>query len=336
MNTPIKLLKVSLFILVAALWSACSPQASQNNTGLQVVATTTLVGDVVRVIGGDHIELEVMLPTGASPHAYQPTPQDIALVADADLVFANGLELESFLDDLLENAGGAAQLITVSDGIAVLAFDEQVDEHEAEHEAGEEHPEDEHDAEEAEHAEDENDHEHEGGDPHVWFDPNNVLVWVENIEAALSQLDPQNAGAYQANAEAYTSELQALDAWILEQVASIPAERRLLVSDHLSFAYFAERYGFQQVGTVLPGISDQAEPSGAELAALQEQILVLEVPAIFVGATANASLAQRLTEDTGRQLVSLYTGSLTGPDGPASTYLDFMRYNVSAIVAALQ
>ena len=120
------------------------------------------------------------------------------------------------------------------------------------------------------------------------------------------------------------------------QVAIIPAENRLLVSDHQTFNYFAVRYGFTQVGTVLPGISDQAEPSGSELAGLQEQITALGVDAIFVGVTANPSLAQRISEDTGVALIPLYTGSLTDSSGPASTYLEFMRYNVTAIVEALK
>jgi ABC-type Zn uptake system ZnuABC Zn-binding protein ZnuA len=293
-----------------------APPASER---LKVVATTTIVGDVVRQVGGDAIDLTVLLPVGADPHGFDPTPRDVSTVADADVVFINGLGLEQFLDRLLQSAGDSAQIVAVSDGVTPI---EGQDEHE-----GEEHEGEEHEGEE---------HEHEGGDPHAWTDPNNVMVWTANIAAALSQLDPANAAAYQANAEQYTEELQALDAWVREQVALIPAADRQLVTDHALFSYFAQRYGFEQVGAVVPGYSTMAEPSAQELAALEDAIRTLGVPAVLVGKTVNPSLAQRVADDTGTRLIPIYTGSLSEPEGDADTYLDYIRYNVSAIVAALR
>jgi manganese/iron transport system substrate-binding protein len=273
----------------------------------KVVATTTLVGDVVRQVGGDAIDLTVLLPVGADPHGFDPTPRDVSTVADADVVFVNGLGLEQFLDRMLRNAGDSAQIVAVSDGVPRI---EARHEHEGE--------------------------EHEGVDPHAWTDPNNAMIWTANIASALSRIDPANAAAYQANAAQYTEQLQALDAWIREQVALVPAADRQLVTDHTLFSYFAQRYGFEQVGTIVPGYSTMAEPSAEELAVLEDAIRTLGVKAVLVGKTVNPGLAQRVTDDTGTRLIPIYTGSLSEPEGDAGTYVDYIRYNVSAIVEALR
>jgi ABC-type Zn uptake system ZnuABC Zn-binding protein ZnuA len=185
-------------------------------------------------------------------------------------------------------------------------------------------------------AEEEDDHAGETVDPHVWFDPHHVSTWVDNAARALSAIDPVQAATYQANAEQYRQELQALDRWIVEQVAAIPATNRQLVTDHLIFSYFAQRYGFEQVGAVVPGYSTLSEPSAQELAALEDAIRQTGVKAILVGNTVNPALAERVAGDTGTRLVQVYTDSLTAPGGEAESYLAFMRYNVRAIVDALK
>ena len=163
-----------------------------------------------------------------------------------------------------------------------------------------------------------------------------MVVWTHNIEHALSVLDPANAGAYEASAEAFEAELETLDAWIYEQLAQIPEANRKLVTDHTSFSYLVRRYGLEQVGAVFPGYSTLAEPSAQGMAALEDAIREFGVRAIFVGLTVNPDLAQRVADDTGVQLVFLYTGSLSEPGGPAGDYLSFMRYNVSAVAEALR
>jgi len=172
-------------------------------------------------------------------------------------------------------------------------------------------------------------------DPHVWLDPNNVIVWVDNIARALGQAAPSHARDYEANAAAYVAKLRTLDAWIQDQVAHIPPPERLLVTNHDAFGYLAQRYGFELVGSVLPGLSTLADPSAKNLATLIDAIKKLGVKALFVGTTVNPTLAQRLAEDTGVQLVTVYTSSLSAPGGPAASYLDFMRFDVAAIVGAL-
>jgi len=305
---------------IAAVWvagmmmSACSRAPATPGDKLRVVATTTIVGDVVRQVGGDAIALTVLLPVGADPHAFDPSPQDMAQVTDADVILANGAGLEAFLERLLENAGGDADVVYVSEGVTFIEV--------------------EHHAEDA--PADEDGHHHEGIDPHTWTDPNNVLCWVDNIEAALVRHDPAHADTYQANAETYRARLRELDAWVREQVEQIPAENRQLVTDHTAFAYFAQRYGFEQVGAIVPGYSTAAQPSAQDLAALEDRITTYGVKAIFVGKTVNPALAQRVADDTGVKLVFLYTGSLTAPGGEADSYLSYVKYNVGAIVEGLR
>ena len=313
-----------LLILSMLFLASCStPQApagtAQASGKLKVVATNSIVADVVRQVGGDAIDLSQLIPLGSDPHSFEPSPQDIAQVADADVVFMNGVGLEEFIQPLLENAGGKAKLVSVSDGISLLELDPsaealEAEEHQGEAPTGEEH----------------------SSDPHVWMDPNNVIVWTQNIAATLSELDTANASTYQANAAKYQQQLKDLDAWIQQQVAQIPAENRKIVTDHVIFGYFSARYGFTQVGAVVPGYSTMAEPSAKDLASLEDTIRQLGVKAIFVGKTINPTLEQRVAEDTNIQLVFVYTGSLSESGGPADNYLSFIKYNVEALVSALK
>ena len=312
-----RIIKIFLIPLVMVMWllTACqAEQASrQENESLKVVATTNIVGDVVAQIGGELIDLYVLLPPGTDPHSYQPIPQDVARVSEADLVFANGAGLEEFLQPMLKNAGGQHRVVEVSEGIKLL---------DTLHIEG------------ASRAE--NDQAHTAGDPHTWFDPNNVILWVQNINQALNEADPQHAADFDVNAQSYITELETLDRWIQQQVEMLPSESRRLVTDHTSLTYFANRYGFELVGAVIPAYSTLAEPSAQELAALEETISKLNVKAVFVGESTNPALAEQVSQDLGIQLVKLYNGSLSAPGGPASTYLEFMKYNLNAIIGALK
>lgn len=276
------------------------------------MATTTILGDVVRQVGGDATELTVLLPTGVDPHSFEPAPKDLTAVAGASVIFINGAGLEEFMSRLLENAAGASgKVVNTSAGIKLRHLEEGDTGNLEEPEARD-------------------------VDPHVWFDPTNVVTWTQNIEEALIGLDPANAQTYTANADAYRAKLQELDAWIKQQVAQIPPDRLKLVTDHGDFGYFADRYGFEQVGAVIPSFNAAAEPSAQGLAELENAIKQAGVPAIFVGTTVNPSLAERVASDTGAKVVLLYTGSLTAPGGEAGTYLALMRYDITAIVNALK
>ena len=305
----------SLLVALSLLLSACAPTgaAPAQDGKLRVVATTTIVGDVVKHVGGDWIDLSTLIPPNVDEHSYEPTPQDVVKVAQASLVFTNGAGLEPFLDKLTSNAGGKAVIVPVSDGVTLLQA------------APEDSP--------------SGVVQDTGGltsDPHVWMDPNNVLIWVDNIQKALTAADPAHAGDYQKNAAAYSAQLKSLDTWIKTQVSQVPQNHRALVTDHLVFTYFAHRYGFTQVGGVVPGYSTTASPNAQELADLENAIRRLSVPAVFVGNTVNPALAERVAQDTHTRLVHILTGSLTTPDGPAPTYIDYIHYNVNAIVGALK
>ena len=169
----------------------------------------------------------------------------------------------------------------------------------------------------------------------MWFDPTNVMVWTAAIEETMVELDPGDAAGYTARAQTYRQALADLDLWIWARISSVPHDRRNLVTDHLAFAYYAARYGLSQVGSAFPGISTLMEPSARDIADLIVTIETLDVPAVFVGTTANASLAGTIAADTGTRVISLYTGSLSESDGPASTYIEFMRYDTEAMVGGL-
>lgn len=282
-----------------------SPVARGEGEPLRVVATTTIVGDVVARVGGDAILLTVLLPIGADPHTYEPTPADLAAVSQAHVLFINGLGLEGFLERTLRNVGGDLPVVPISAGI----LPRPLEEHAEEHAPGE-------------------------WDPHVWLDVRNVMVWVENTRRVLSALDPDHADLYAANATAYRQELEALDTWIQEQVTQVPPQNRKLVTNHPAFGYLANRYGFEQVAAVYP-ISPGAEPSAREIAQLEETIRQFGVPAVFAETTVNPKLAEQMARDTGVRLVTLYTGSLGPPGSGAETYVAMMQYNIRAIVKAL-
>ena len=293
-----------------------SPDKEIEGAGkLKVLATTSIVSNVVSLVGGEEIETTILLPLGSDPHGFEPTPQDITKILDADVIFANGAGLEEFLDNLIESAGAQNKVVYVSRGIELRQVESQPLQ---------------------EGRTDIEDDDQIGGDPHTWVDPNNVMIWVHNIKDTLSELDPQDAEYFQVNSEKYEGALKELDIWIREQVASVPEANRKIVSDHNLLGYFADQYGFEQVGAVIPSYSTLAEPSASELAKLEDAVKELGVKAVFVGNTVNPNLATRVAEDTGTNLVFIYSGSLTEPGGEAGSYIDYIRYNVQTIVGALK
>ncbi|MEW6567607.1 MAG: metal ABC transporter substrate-binding protein [Chloroflexota bacterium] len=303
-------------VLVLLALAACAPQTQGLGTRpidslqpldlaegrpLHAVATTSLVAETVAIVGAADIELTELLPRGIDPHSYEPTPQDLRAVAKADVVFINGLGLEEFMAELLANAGGRAVVVSLSEGIEPRTLDSEG-----------------------------------GADPHVWMDPANVRQWSANAAEALARLDPAHASAYQDRAAGYQARLQSLEAWIDQQVASLPASARRLVTDHDELGYFADRFGFEIVGAVIPAYSPSAEPSAQDIARLEQAIRDLGVRAVFVSSAVNPTLAARVAGDTGVRLVPLYLHSLDGAQGSARTYIALMEYNVRAIVEALR
>lgn len=316
---------ITLGILTLLALTSCGSAPQTDSNGLTVLASTSFLADIAQNVAGNRLQVDSLLPVGADPHAYQPVPSDIAKLSESDLLILNGLEYEHFIESLLENAGGERIVVEATSGLIPHEMEE--------HGHEEEEHEDEDHADEAEAGES---HEHEAGDPHMWLDPNLVIMYVENIRDGLIQVDPDGKEIYEQNAEAYINQLEELNAWIVEQVSQIPADKRLLVTNHEALNYFAERYGFEVVGTILPSASTNAQPSAQQMAQLIDEIKASGVPAIFLSDVENATLAEQIASETEVKIVNdLYLESLT--DGaPAGTYLEMMRHNISLIVEALK
>ncbi len=298
-----------LWLMSFGLWTALPAMAEP-----VVVATTSIVGDVVANVAGERVKLAVLVPIGADPHSYDPTPSDARRLHQADVVFSVGAGLEESLYPLLRAA--EARVVHLADSVPLLSFVG------GGHSSHADHPDDE--------------GEHGPYDPHVWLDPTNVVLWTQVLEEVLCAVDPEGCPEYAVRAAAYREELHELDRWIEAQVDRLAPERRLLVADHHVFGYFAHRYGFEVVGAVIPALSTLAEPSARELAALTRAVRELGVPAVFVGTAANPVLADMVARETGTRVVRLYTASLSDSFGAAPTYIELMRYNVSSIVEALE
>ncbi|MBZ0300953.1 MAG: zinc ABC transporter substrate-binding protein [Anaerolineae bacterium] len=311
---------------------------------LKVVTTTTLIADVARNVGGDLVDVTALVPVNSDVHAFQAAPQDAVLIGEAQLVLVNGANLEETLLNLVVNAA-SVDLTVVSNGVPVLAFADPAgpaalatDSHEpvgrlgVDAECGSED-----EQAEADQTQEGSDAQPHGAcDPHVWLNPENVAIWADNIAAAFSAADASHAETYAANAAAYNAQLAALDQEIVTIFAAVPADQRILVTNHDFLGYLAAHYDFQIVGTVIPSLSTLAEPSPQDVADLINAIHTTGVKAVFAEVSNPNALAKVIAQDAGDvAVVILFSDSLSGPDEAAPTYLDYMRYNAQAIADAL-
>jgi len=293
--------RLAFAIMVALMIAACGgADGSPTVAGpLKVVATFSVLGDIAQNVGGDKIELRTLVGPGIDTHTFAPSPADNRALAEAALVLENGLGFEGWLDDLYSASGSKAARVVVTDGIAPLEADGETD-------------------------------------PHAWHNVANAIRMAENIRDALAAADPANAATYRSNAESYIAELQTLDAWVFDEVERVPEERRKLVTTHDTFGYFAERYGFEIVGAVLPSSTEGASPSAQEVAALVEAVRSVGVPAVFAENVSSNSLLNQIAAEAGIAVVaSLYTDALGPPGSDSDTYLKMMQYNVATIVREL-
>ena len=283
---------------------AASPEAGPT---LLATASTGIVADWVRHVGGTHVEVFSLVPTDGDPHTFQPGVLAVTRVADADIVFTVGLGLEAaWLDELVRNAA--------ADPSRIVKLGEAADPRDVAGAGDRRIP-----------------------DPHFWLDPLRVGQAIDEIAARLSVLDPEREISYGENAAVYRYRLGVLHAEITEQVASVPPERRVLVTSHDSFRYFAARYGFRIVGAVIPGVTTEREASAAELARLTDAIRANDVPAVFAEASVSDRLVSAVAGETGARVVgSLRVGALGSPGSGADTYIGMMRADVEAIVEALR
>lgn len=297
---------------------------------LNVIATTSILADLTTNVGGERVAVRTLLPAGTDPHTYAPSPADVQAVAESQLLIENGLGLEEWLQEVTENAGGARPTVTASAGLTPI---EGAGEHSEEGHSEEGHS----GADASATAEEGHSEEGHSDDPHMWFDVQNTIRYVENIRDGLKQADPAGASSYDRNAAAYIEQLQQLDAELVQQTATIPAERRKLATNHDTFGYFARRYGFEVVGTIFEGVSTEQEPSAQEIAALVSRIREQNVAAVFTENTANSRLAEQIASEVGVSVVTtLYTDALGQPGSDGETYIKMMRFNTQQIVEALK
>jgi ABC-type Zn uptake system ZnuABC Zn-binding protein ZnuA len=300
--------KLQLFIvsvLVITMLGACSSQPVPSQPKAQnVLATESFLGDIAQNVAGSRIKVDTLLPVTVDPHEYEPKPQDVTRLAQAQVLIVNGLGYEAWLQKTLDSLGGQRLLIVTTNGLTPNTDPSGV------------HPE---------------------GDPHMWMDPLNAINYVEKIRDGLSQADPAGKTIYSQNATAYIAKLQALDLWVKQQVNQLPANKRLLVTNHDALGYFAQAYDFKIIGAVIPSVTTDASPSAQQLASLIDTIKKSGAPAIFLDIGESQNLADQIASETGVKVVTdLYVESTSGPNGPAPTYIDMIKYDVTTIIAALK
>lgn len=332
--TSRRLLLKSATALVAL--SLAGPLAAQSTTQMPVVATFSILGDMVEKIGGAHIAVTTLVGPGGDAHVYQPTPADARAVAEASVLFQNGLEFEGWIERLVEASGFDGMGVIATAGIEAIPFEEEGDhDDEAHDDHDEEHHDDDGDHEDhegEEHAD--GDHHHGAFDPHAWQSLTNGVIYAGNIAEALSKADPENAASYRANADAFIAEMQALDAEISALMTALPPEKRTVVTSHDAFGYFAARYGLTFEAP--QGLSTESEPSAADVAGMITQIRDKGISAVFVESITDNRLLEQIARETGATIGgTLYSDALSGEDGPASTYLDMMRHNATTLAGAL-
>jgi len=298
---------IRFLLLLSFLAAACGAlPGAASGANLNVVATFSILGNLVQTVGGDAIQVHTLVGPDGDTHTYEPIPADGVALANANLIFENGLGFEIWLDKLYTASGSKAKRVVVTTGVTpgkITIGDE----------AG-------------------------ATDPHAWQDVTYTTGMVNVIRDTLVAQDPAHAAAYQANATAYLGQLQALDSYIQQQAASLPADRRKLVTNHDALDYFAKRYGFQVIGNALGSVSTEAsEPSAAEIAKLTDEIKSAGVPAIFTENIENSAVINQVAQEAGVKVAPpLYTDALGHAGTAGDTYLKMMRYNIDTIVAALK
>lgn len=294
-----------------AMGASALPAMAQSPEKLKVVATFSILGDLVRNVGGDRVEITTLVGPNGDAHVYSPTPADGRRLTEAKIVFTNGLKFEGWIDRLVKSSGTKAARIEAAKGVKPLEGEEEGHGHNHGHAHG-----------------------HEGVDPHAWQSIGNAKIYVANIRDALIAADAGGKAAYEANATAYLAKLDALDAEAKNLAAKIPADRRKIITSHDAFRYFEEAYGIEFVSP--QGVSTEAEASAKDVAKIIQQIKREKIGAIFVENVSDARLMERIAKETGAKIGErVYSDALSDQSGPAGTYIDMMRHNIRAFSAAL-
>jgi len=308
--------------VVSLIAMPVSAQSSTAGTPVKVVASFSILADMVRNVGGDRVAVSALVGPDGDAHVFQPTPADVKTLADAKVVFVNGLGFEGWIERLVGSAAYKGPVVVATSGIQAqeMAHEDEKGGHAHGKDAKKEAKRD--------------DHDHDAFDPHAWQDLRNGQVYVDNILSGLIKADPAGEATYKANAAAYKTKLQALDAWVKAELGGVPKARRKVITSHDAFGYFASAYGVTFLAPV--GLSTDAEPSAKGVASLIRQVKKEKVTALFVENITNPKLIEQIGRETrvkpgGR----LFSDALSKAGGPAASYLDMFRHNVAQLKAAM-
>ena len=288
-----------LLAVLCAVLAGVAPASAQPapKEKLPVVASFSIIGDLVRQVGGNRVSVTTIVGPDSDAHVYQTSPADGRKIAEARIIFVNGLDFEGWLQRLIDATKNHGLLVPLGNGVKVRSHEE-------------------------------------GVDPHAWQDVANAKIYVEEIRDGLARVDPDGAEIYEENARAYIDELKALDEEIVKTVNAIPHARRRVVSTHDAFGYFSARYGI--VFLAPQGVSTESEPSAKDIARIIDDVRDNKVPAVFLENVSDPRLAKRIAAETGARLGgTLYSDTLSDAKGDGATYIDMMRHNVKELEKAL-
>ncbi len=309
-----------LATLSGAMFAVAAPSAfAADRPPLRVVASFSVLGDMVKEIGGEHVSLTTIVGPNADAHAFEPTPQDAKALAQAQVLVINGLDFEAWLPRLINAAGFEGVQVLASEGIEVRQLDDGDHAHGGAipHGVGKSHD------------------GHPDVDPHAWQRLDNGMIYARNIAEGLARADPRRRSYYLGRAHAYIGKMKTLDTEIKQAIAAIPAERRKVITSHDAFGYFAQAYGIQFIPVA--GLSSQAEPSAKEVAAIIDRAKKEGVAGVFVENTTNSKLVTQIAKESGIKIGStLYSDALSNVDRPAATYLGMFSWNAGQLIYVLK
>jgi zinc/manganese transport system substrate-binding protein len=302
--------RASLNLISVALLAPLAPAFAQSEK-LPVVATFSILGDLTKQIAGERADVKVLVGPGGDSHVFAPTPADAKTLSAAKLVVVNGLKLEGWIDRLISSSKTKGKIVVATKGVKTLRTGRSSHGHNHNH-----------------------GHSHGEADPHAWQNVANVKIYVANIRDGLIGADPEGRSVYEANFKTYVEKLDALDVEIRASVASIPPERRKVITTHDAFGYFAAAYGLKFIAP--QGVSTDAAASAQDVARIIRQIRAEKIPAVFAENISDPRMATRIAQETGTKLGgALYSDQLSAPDGPAGTYIDMVRHNIRELTKAL-
>ncbi|MGF7161115.1 zinc/manganese transport system substrate-binding protein [Rhodoligotrophos appendicifer] len=305
-----------LALALAAGVSGLAGTARAEDRPVPVVASFSILGDIVKQVGGAHVAVTTLVGPDGDAHVYEPTPKDAKSLANARLLIVNGLNFETWLPRLVKSSGFKGTEVVASTGVTPRQFSEA--------EAEEDHEGDDH----------EHEHDHGTVDPHAWQDLANGVIYVDNVAKALSKIDPAHAEVYKERARAYAAELEAMNAKLKQEFAAIPEANRKIVTSHDAFGYFGAAYGITFIAP--SGVSTEAEASAADVARIIDQIRRDKIKAVFVENITNPKLMDQIARETGAQVGGqLFSDALSPEGGPASSYVAMFKANAEELTKAL-